>query len=53
MFAFELELADSAVQLLGDWSSSAYKNYLEFSFLKKVSIAESISDNFEKCVSIF
>ena len=53
VFAFELGLADSAVQLLGDWSSSAYKNYLEFSFLKKVSIAESISDNFEKCVSIF
>ena len=29
VFAFELGLADSAVQLLGDWSSSAFKNYLE------------------------
>ena len=33
VFAFELGLADSAVQLLGDWSSAAFKNYLEFSFL--------------------
>ena len=47
VFAFELGLADSAVQLLGDWSSSAFKNYLEFSFLKKVSVAESISNNFD------
>ena len=50
VFAFELGLADSAVQLLGDWSSSAFKNYLEFSFLKKVSVAEAISNNFELCV---
>ena len=50
VFAFELGLADSAVQLLGDWSSSAFKNYLEFSFLKKVSVAEAISNNFDLCV---
>ena len=50
MFAFEVGLADSAVQLLGDWSSSAFKNYLEFSFLKKVLVAEAISNNFESCV---
>ena len=45
VFAFELGLADSAVQLLGDWSSSAFKNYLEFSFLRKVSIAEQIASS--------
>ncbi|CAL4067405.1 unnamed protein product, partial [Meganyctiphanes norvegica] len=27
VFAFELGLADSAVQLLGDWASPAFKNY--------------------------
>ena len=46
VFAFELGLADSAVQLLGDWSSSAFKHYLEFAFLKKISVAETIADNF-------
>ena len=46
VFAFELGLADSAVQLLGDWSSSAFKIYLEFSFLRKVSIAKDIAANF-------
>ena len=47
VFAFELGLADSAVQLLGDWTSDAFKNYLEFSFLKKVSVAREIALNFE------
>ena len=28
VFAFELGFADSAVQLLGDWSSLAIKNHL-------------------------
>ena len=46
MFAFELGLADSSVQLLGDWSSQAFKQYLEFSFLRKVSVAETIAKNF-------
>ena len=50
VFAFELGMADSAVQLLGDWSSAAFKNYLEFSFLRKVSISKAISSNFDKCV---
>ena len=50
VFAFELGLADSAVQLLGDWSSSAFKSYLEFSFLRKVSVAEAIANSFESCV---
>ena len=50
VFAFELGLADSAVQLLGDWSSPAFKNYLEFAFIKKVSVAESISKNFKSHV---
>ena len=53
VFAFELGLDDSAVQLLGDWSSSAFKHYLEFSFLRKVSVAELIANKFdhyvEKC----
>ena len=46
VFAFELGLADSAVQLLGDWSSSAFKNYLEFSFMRKMSIASDIAKHF-------
>ena len=47
VFAFELGLADSAVQLLGEWTSDAFKNYLEFSFLKKVSVAREIALNFD------
>ena len=50
VFAFELGLADSAVQLLGDWSSSAFKQYLEFAFLRKVSISETIANSFEVCI---
>ena len=50
VFAFELGLADSAVQLLGDWSSAAFKNYLEFPFSRKVTISEAISNNFDVCV---
>ena len=50
VFAFELGLADSSVQLLGDWSSEAFKNYLEFSYCRKVDIAETFSNNFDKCV---
>ena len=47
VFAFELGLADSAVQLLGDWSSEAFKNYLEFAFKKKAKIARKIARNFD------
>ena len=50
VFAFDLGLADSAVQLLGDWSSSAFKNYLEFSFDRKLSVAEAISNSFNVCI---
>ena len=50
VFAFELGLDDTAVQLLGDWSSMAFKRYLEFAFLRKVSVAESIADHFDACV---
>ena len=50
VFAFELGLDDSAVQLLGDWSSSAFKNYLEFAFLRKVSIARKVARSFDKHV---
>ena len=51
MFAFELGLADSGVQLLGDWSSSAFKNYLEFAFLKKVDVAEAVTESFNSYVN--
>ena len=47
VFAFELGLADSAVQLLGDWSSAAFKNYLEFSFMRKVAVAKDIATSFD------
>ena len=50
VFAFELGLADTAVQLLGDWSSPAFKNYLEFAFLEKVAVAKEISVSFDKQV---
>ena len=46
VFAFELGLADSAVQLLGDWSSPAFKRYLEFAFVRKVSVAKKIAKSF-------
>ena len=51
MFAYEIGLDDTAVQLLGDWSSSAFRNYLEFSFLSKVSVAEAISSRFDNCIN--
>ena len=47
MFAFELGLDDSAVQLFGDWSSRAFVNYLEFAFSKKAHIAKKIARNFD------
>ena len=50
VFAFELGLADSAVQLLGDWSSSAFKNYLEFAFKRKIKVSESIANSFDICL---
>ena len=48
VFAFELGLADSAVQLLGDWSSAAFKNYLEFAFVRKAKITKLVANNFDK-----
>ena len=50
VFAFELGLADSAVQLLGDWSSPAFKQYLEFAFIRKVAVAEKIAKSFNSHV---
>lgn len=50
VFAFELGLADSAVQLLGDWSSPAFKRYLEFAFKRKMSVAKKISKSFDNYV---
>ena len=51
VFAFELGLADSAVQLLGDWSSPAFKHYLEFAFIRKASVAKKISNKFDIVVN--
>ena len=51
VFAFELGLADSAVQLLGDWSSPAFKHYLEFAFIKKAEVARKIAKSFNQCVN--
>ena len=50
VFAFELGLADSAVQLLGDWSSSAFKNYLEFAMERKAEVSETIAYSFDQYV---
>ena len=49
MFAFELGLSDTAVQLLGDWSSPAFKQYLEFAFIRKAEEAKHISKSFDSC----
>ena len=46
-FAYELGLDESAIQMLGDWSSSAFRNYLELAFLRKVSVAETIAKSFD------
>ena len=35
VFAFESDLSEHAVQLLGDWSSAAFTHYLEFAFSKR------------------
>ena len=50
VFAFELGLQDSAVQLLGDWSSDAFKNYLEFAHKEKSLIAKEIAKCFDNHV---
>ena len=51
MFAFELGLSDTAVQLLGDWSSPAFKQYLEFAFIRKAEVAKQISMSFDSYVN--
>ena len=54
VFAFELGIADNAVQLLGDWSSPAFTQYLEFAFSEKASVADQIVKGFnsgiKKCI---
>lgn len=50
VFAFELGLSDTAVQLLGDWASPAFQNYLEFSFDRKLDVANKISRKFNSAV---
>ena len=47
IFAFELGLADTSVQLFGDWSSLALKHYLEFAYVRKVSVSRKIDKNFD------
>ena len=51
VFAYELGISESAVQLFGDWTSSAFTHYLEFAFLKKVSVAEKIAKTFDVYVN--
>ena len=51
VFAFELGIADSAVQLLGDWASPAFKQYLEFAFTRKAAVAEKIAKSFNRHVN--
>ena len=51
VFAYELGLDDTAVQLLGDWNSVAFKNYLEFAFSKKVDVAEYVTNSFNVYVN--
>ena len=51
VFAFEQGLADSAVQLLGDWASSAFKNYLEFSACRKRTVSHTIAVGFNQYVN--
>ena len=51
VFAFELGIADSAVQLLGDWASPAFKQYLEFAFTRKLAVAEKIAKSFDLYVN--
>ena len=51
VFAFELGLADTAVQLLGDWSSLAFKQYLEFAYVRKASVAKKIAKSFNSYVN--
>ena len=51
VFAFELGLEDSAVQLLGDWASPAFKQYLEFGFDRKIKLSDKISASFDKVVA--
>ena len=51
VFAFELGLADTAVQLLGDWSSLAFKQYLEFAYVRKASLAKKIAKSFNAYVN--
>lgn len=47
VFIFELGLSDSAVQLLGDWSSDAFKQYLEFAYSRKVDVTRKVANSFD------
>ena len=53
VFAFELGLADTSVQLFGDWSSLAFKHYLEFAYGRKVSVSRKIAKNFDRQLKQF
>ena len=50
-FAYELGLADSEVQLLGDWSSPAFKRYLEFAYDKRIDMSKRISKKLKRSVA--
>lgn len=53
-FAFRLNLPSDLIQLMGDWKSDAYKNYLQYEFSDKLKISRLISKEirrqFEECI---
>ena len=44
-WAFQAGMPGELIQICGDWSSDAYKNYLEFSMQNKVSLAALLMRN--------
>lgn len=47
-FAFRSGLSSDLIQLMGDWRSDAYKEYLQYSFEDKITVSKLISKNLEK-----
>jgi hypothetical protein len=43
-FAFESKVPSELIQLHGDWTSNAYKLYLQFSLSEKISVAKSMTE---------
>lgn len=45
-WAFQCEVPGELIQVFGDWSSDAYKSYLEFSLPAKLPVANCVSSSF-------